>query len=270
MMHEKRTLRAGEMTVLHVEEPPMYRAVDVKRLPHGRFAPNVWRIQFGMNGYVYFCGLDTFGFAHREPKPDEEPRVKWAAYGSSITCGSVTTLYANSYIEQAATRLGWDVLNKGLSGSCMCEEAIAEGLAALDVDVLSLEIGVNMLVPFDEESFRARARRLLETVRKKSRARRVYCIDIFAHRAPILLNHEDGQYRHIAAFREIVRALVREMDDSRFVHIDGLSVAPDMTYLSTDLLHPSDQGHVRMGQNLANIIEADWSKEGIPCKSDMM
>lgn len=58
-----------------------------------------------------------------------------------------------SYIEQAAMHLGWDVLNKGLSGSCMCEEAIAEGLAALDVDVLSLEIGVNMLVPFDEEAF---------------------------------------------------------------------------------------------------------------------
>lgn len=263
MMHEKHTLRAGALTVLHVEHPPVYRQVDEDRLPRGRFAPNVWRIQLGMNGYVHFCGLDTFGFARRPPEAGEKPGVSWAAYGSSITCGSVTTLYSNSYIEQAALRLGWDVMNKGLSGSCMCEEAIAGYLAGLDVQALSLEVGVNMRVPFEEEAFRARVRRLFETVREKSRARRVYCIDIFANRAPILLDRQSGQYRHEEPFREIVRELVKETDDSRFVHIDGRAIARNLTYLSTDLLHPSDQGHILMGQNLAEIIGADWTKEEI-------
>ncbi|WP_318064964.1 hypothetical protein [Clostridium boliviensis] len=44
--------------------------------------------------------------------------------------------------------------------------------------------------------------------------------------------------------------------DQRFHLIKGEEVLKDFTYLSTDLLHPSDNGHIRMGANLAvRLIE---------------
>lgn len=255
LMHSKYTLKAGVRTVLHIEYPAMYKLVDVEQLPRGRFAPWVWRIQFGMNGYAYFHYLDTYGYSHRPPEKGEKPETLWAAYGSSITCGSVTTLYSNSYIEQAAMHLGYDVMNKGLSGSCFCEQAAADYLAGLPVDVLSLEIGVNMLIPFDEEEFERRVRYLLGKIKEKSPAKEIYVMDIFTNRAPILRDHRDNQYRHYQPFIEIVKQLVKEVGDSRMVQVDGKMVAEDLTYLSTDLLHPSDQGHIRMGKNLAALMK---------------
>lgn len=256
MMHSKHTLKAGICSVLHIEYPEMYGQIDTDCLPKGRFAPYVWRIQFGMNGYVYFHYLDTFGYSHRPPHKEEKPGTIWAAYGSSITCGSVTTLYSNCYIEQAAFWLGYDVWNKGLSGSCMCEPAAADYLAQLPVDVLSLELGVNMLVPFEAAEFEERVRYLLTQVSRKSPAKNIYVIDIFCNRAPFLKDHKNNQYRHYGAFKEIVKRLAGECNDSRIQYIDGQEIAGDLTYLSVDLLHPSDQGHIRMGKNLAAAMSS--------------
>ena len=112
LLHKKEVLKAGVCTVLHVEDPPIYETVDQEMLTRKQFAPWIWRIQFGMNGAIYFHYIDTYDNTLRPPKKEEKPDVLWAAYGSSITCGSVTNLYSNSYINQAAVRTGWDVMNK--------------------------------------------------------------------------------------------------------------------------------------------------------------
>lgn len=260
MVHAKYTLRAGLRTVLHVEYPEQYKQVEADRLPKGRFAPNVWRIQLGMNGYLLFHYLDTYGFECRPPQKGEKPETLWAAYGSSITCGSVTALYSNCYLEQTARRLGYDVLNKGLSGSCMCEPETARYLAELPVSVLTLELGVNMLIPFDETSFEERIRTFLQIVKEHSHAEEIYVIDIFANRGPILRDHSSHQYCHYDSFRKIVKQAVGQAGDDRMKWIDGQKIAGDCTYLSTDLLHPSDDGHIRMGENLAKAIQE--KKEG--------
>lgn len=119
----------------------------------------------------------------------------------------------------------------------------------------TLKAGVNMLVPFEKEEFEKRVRSLLWAVKEKSPARNVFVIDIFTNRSPILKNHEDNQYRHYGCFKEVIKKLVEETADDRIVHIDGAKVAEDLTYLSTDLLHPSDQGHIRMGIKLADIMK---------------
>lgn len=255
MLHKKHTLSAGKCTVIHVEYPEVYKQIETYKLPHNRFASNVWRIQFGMNGYLFFHYLDTYGFGRRPPYKEEKPEIVWAAYGSSITCGSVTSLYSNCYLEQAALRLGYDVMNKGLSGSCMCELEMGEYLAGLKVDVLSLEVGVNMMHPFTADTFEERVWKFLQIVKEKSSAVQIYVMDIFSHRASILKDHESEQYKHCNLFRSVVQKLVSDINDDRVKYISGLSVATDLTYLSTDLLHPSDQGHIRMGENLAKQME---------------
>nr|WP_314461150.1 SGNH/GDSL hydrolase family protein [uncultured Clostridium sp.] len=253
LFHRREVLKAGVCTVLHVEDPPVYEIVNQKMLTGKQFAPWIWRIQFGMNGAIYFHYIDTYENALRPPKREEKPEVLWAAYGSSITCGSVTNLYSNSYINQAAVKAGWDVMNKGLSGSCLCEVEVADYLAELSADVLSLEIGVNMVLFFEEEETSKRVRYLLETL-KKSPAGDIFVIDMFPNKGLIALDQDSAYYRHYRSFKEIVRQAASTVGDQRFHLIKGEDVLVDFTYLSTDLLHPSDNGHIRMGANLADQL----------------
>lgn len=250
LLHKREVLKAGICTVLHVEDSPVYEIVNQEMLTGKQFAPWIWRIQFGMNGAVYFHYIDTYADPLRPPKKEEKPEVLWAAYGSSITCGSVTNLYSNSYINQAAVVAGYDVMNKGLSGSCLCEKEVADYLSELPVAVLSLEIGVNMVLFFEEEETRKRVWYLLETL-KKSPAEDIFVIDMFPNKGLIALDQDSAYYRHYRSFKDIVRQAASAVGDQRFHLIKGEEVLKNFTYLSTDLLHPSDNGHIRMGVNLA-------------------
>lgn len=44
---------------------------------------------------------------------------------------------------------------------------------------------------------------------------------------------------------------------NNLIYIDGKSIMDSGSYLSFDLCHPSDYGHIRMGENLAEIVK-DW------------
>jgi hypothetical protein len=255
LLHTKYTLEAGKCTVLHIGKHEIYDGVDISQLTKDRFAPNVWRVLIGLGGNLYFNYLDTFGHEHRPPQIDEKPSIRWAAYGSSITCGSVSRLYSNSYINQAAIRLGYDVFNKGLSGSCYCENFVADYLAQLEVDILTLELGVNMVNFFDEVEFENRIIYLLKKLQSDSTADKIYVIDMFPNKGAIAKDINTKYYINYRAFKQIVRKVVKELADNRIINIQGEKVLKDYSYLSTDLLHPSDDGHIRMGENLAAMMK---------------
>lgn len=253
---QKNTLPAGQTTVLHMEVPAMEAQVNPAVLQGERFPSRVWRVLCGMNGYLHFNGLDTYGWPCRPPHPGEEPATRWLAYGSSITCGSVTTVYTNAYVNQAARRLGWDVLNKGLSGSCFCENQIADYLAGQQVDYMTLEVGVNMAPSFSAAEYAARLRCLLQTVRKNPSVKRFFVLDSFPNYGAW---HKDSTLpaaRHYAPFKQITRELAAETaaQDGRFMSLRGEEILQNGSGLSCDLLHPSDEGHILMGQALAEAI----------------
>lgn len=253
--HSVHRLKAGVLTVLHIERNEILESVREEQIPKGRFSFPVWRVAFGLGGDVYFHWLDTFGFGHRPPLAEEKPKLTWAAYGSSITCGAACQLYSNCYLEQAALRLGVDVENKGLSGSCLCEPEVSDYLASLQVDVASLEVGVNMMLRFTDEEFHKRLSYLLETM-KTNRAQKIFVIDMFPNKGLITADMGSSNYRHYRSFKEITRELVGQIrrEDERFVSVKGEDVMKELTYLSADLLHPSDNGHILMGGNLAEIM----------------
>ena len=255
---QKNTLTAGVTTVLHVDLPSMEDQVAPIALTGGRFSNTVWRVLCGMNGYLHFNRLDTYGWERRPPLPEEEPAVRWLAYGSSITCGSVTTVYSNAYVNQAARRLGWDVLNKGLSGSCFCEGQVADYLAQQEADYMTLEIGVNMAPSFRSSEYEQRVDYLLNTVQQNRRVRRFFVVDAFPNYG---LFHKDRQLpaaQHYQPFKESVRRLTQRMmeKDDRFVSLHGEDILTGSEGLSCDLLHPSDEGHILMGQTLAEQIRS--------------
>ena len=110
-----------------------------------------------------------------------------------------------------------------------------------------------MVVFFEEEETRKRVGYLLETL-KKSPASDIFVIDMFPNKGLIALDKDSAYYRHYRSFKEIVRQAALTVGDQRFHLIKGEEVLKDFTYLSTDLLHPSDNGHIQMGVNLADQL----------------
>lgn len=256
---QKRVLEAGKLTVLHIEQPEMFGQADWEivaenRKPYQRFPSCVWRVVCGMNGYLHFHYLNTFGFGHRPPFDYEKPAKTWLAYGSSITCGSGSLVYTGCYIEQAALQLGWQVLNKGLSGSCYGEKAVADYLALQQADVISLEIGTNMTAIFSPEEYEERIYGLLSALKEKSTAEKIFVIDIFPNKACFMKDSNALSCQRYPVFKKIMRNAVEHIKDSRMISIEGEKILPEFGYLSADFLHPSMEGHIRMGQRLAKIM----------------
>lgn len=253
MVHSRHVLKAGNRTVLHIEKPEILCQVDEAKLGRERFAPRVWRVSLGLEGGVLFHCLDTFGYGHRPPRTEEKPQLTWAAYGSSITCSAACAIYSNCYVEQAAARLGIDVWNKGLAGACFCEPETADYLASLPADVVSLEVGVNMTRRFDDGAFAKRTDYLFRKM-KSSSAKKIFVIDMFPNKGQIALDAGSDNYLRYRSFKAIVREQLKTIKDERFVGIHGEDVLCGLWGLSMDLLHPSDNGHVRMGEQLAKIM----------------
>ncbi|MFH1497106.1 MAG: GDSL-type esterase/lipase family protein [Verrucomicrobiota bacterium] len=249
-VHSIHRLEPGRINHIHVTElggpdPVVTRPAPAK----GRagFAPQVWRILLGRYPAIFF-NLETFGETRRPPTADETPARRWLAYGSSITNGASPGLHLNSYVYHAARIAGVDVLNQGLSGSCLCEPAVADYLGTRDdADIVTLEIGVNMRMSFTPEQFRERAARLLDAVTAKA-GRRVALVTAF----PNIATPENAARQD--AFCEILRKLHASGRWPGLELIEGGEVLDDIGDLSTDLIHPSDYGHARMGQRLGERL----------------
>jgi len=263
--HSQHRLPAGVITSLLIEEPAFFGQVDAVVLRSHRFAPSVWRLVFNQDAIVVYHHLDAFGHAVRPPAATETPARTWLAYGSSITFGANTLHPTNAYVQHAAHRLGVDVINKGLPGSCLCEPAMAHWLAtSLHWDFATFELGVNLAELATPEEFEARVRDLLATVHHAQPDRPIYAINIFPNRADHLLDRQALAAVNTPLFNSIVRDLVAELNHPAVRFIDGREILSGYSALHTDLVHPSDEGHLAMGENLAALIgnlQAPLNKE---------
>ena len=220
------------------------------------FAPQVWRVFLGRYPAA-FLGLDTYGYPHRPPTPEEVPAQTWLAYGSSITNGAAASIHHNAYIYHAARAAGLDVCNQGLSGSCHAEAAVAEYLAQRpDWHLLTLEIGINMRGGFTPEAFRARVSAMVDTVCRAHPAHRVVLITIYPNGASpgLTANPNAEATRREAAINQILREIADAGRYPNLTLIPGSDILEGGAGLSQDTVHPSDYGHAAMGRNLAAVI----------------
>lgn len=248
-LHSTHKLATGVKTSILINPPERFREVTPDILRQGMFAPNVWRV-VGTRSSLVLHGLDSFGHLVRPPHRDEKPRLKWLAYGSSITHSSW-----KGYPQQAAWRLGVDVLNKGLSGSCHFEPSTADFLAReVQWDFATLELGINVRGHMPPEEFTRRARYMVEEFAEAKPGCLVALITVYPnfsmHREEV---HND--YRNELAYNDILRGLAQEFADRNVRLIEGSDVLQEFSGLGIDLLHPTEFGHVRMGENLAAALK---------------
>ena len=247
--HSAHKLPAGLPVCIHLTPPDRFPVVTPETIRTGPFSPEIWRI-IASRSTLVFRGLNTYGHAVRPPTAEEKPRLKWLAYGSSITHSSW-----KGYPQQAAWRLGVDVQNKGLSGSCHVEDTTANFLARqCDWDFATLEMGINMREKFTAEEFARRARYIVEEFTTAKPGQPVVLITVFPNNVQYQTPPPPAWERE-QAFNESVRSLAKEFA-SRNVHlVEGSEVLGEFTNWGIDLLHPSEFGHVRMGENLANALK---------------
>jgi len=256
--HSRHTLKAGILTSLHIEKGTGFNSANPQAISKKRFDKGVWRILIGYSGYVFFNYIDTFGYSHRPPAQEEKPAIKWLAYGSSITYGGQATNYTNCYANQTALNINADLYNKGIAGSCRCEKQVADFFAEdrEHYDLITLELGINMLGVFTGEEFELRSSYLIKRVLESHLESEVFLITIFPHISSVTKNTASKNYISFYEFNEILRNQVKTIAASRLHLIEGSDILTDLSFITLDGVHPSDDGHIRMGMNLGGILKS--------------
>lgn len=241
------SIPSGQITCLRHAAPERFPLVAPELLRGGPFSPDVWRFVIGRTEAV-FHGLDAYGYEVRPPAPSEKPRLRWLAYGSSITESSW-----RGYPHQAAWRLGVDVLNKGLGDSCHIEPEVVDYLAdTLHWDFATCELGINMRGVFTTEEFARRARYLVRRFLEAKPGKPLVFITTTPNYALYLADDLQGKRNH--AFNAILRDLASEYAPQGVCLIEGADLLTDFCQLTADLVHPTELGHVQMGENLARLL----------------
>ncbi len=240
-------------TVITVTMPDQMNLYDPSKLPHFHFAPDVCRLL--MSGDCMFLhGIE--GTHRRPPHRSELPKIRYLAYGTSITQQGNATGPHLTYVEQAGIRLGADVLNLGTGGSAFCEPEIADYMAGRpDWDLATLDISVNML-KFPVDFFYRRASYMINTLCRSNPHRPVVCLTLFPYAREFgdtFMGLEDQGSPD--DFRRALHQAVADCPHENIYLIKGSEILDDISGLSPDLLHPGDQGMIFMGENLAQRLK---------------
>ena len=219
------------------------------------FWPCVTRLMMAGEA-VFFHGVEG---DVRPPKAEEIPKLRYLAYGTSITHGGAASAPHLCYAAQTARRLGADLVNLGVGGTAFCEKELADYIGSReDWDIATLALSVNMMAGrFSLEEFYDRVSYMVNTVAGSNTKRPVACITLFPHFRDFgeqFANENDVGTAE--DFREALRRAVRECPHPNAHLIEGREVLKDMGGFTPDLIHPSDNGMINMGENLARKLEA--------------
>lgn len=254
--HSVHTIPAGTVTTLHVETPPRMQSVESNLLDGHSFSTDVWRVIFGKDSCGIFCGLDTFGHKTRPPKGTEKPALKWLAYGSSITFGSKSSLITNSYVMQAARHIRADVFNKAISGSCFCDPCISDYFSTIKSwNLATLELGINMVGRFTEQEFEQRALSLVNQLLTSNPGKPVVLITPFPAHYQFAKNKSAESSQNFGRFCTALERIQKNSSSQDLFILSGSDILTDVGGLTTDLLHPSDDGHILMGFRLGERLK---------------
>ena len=256
IVYKKITIEQGKKSTFQLDAnvPFSGLAEGVLEKYRQRFSHNVWRIYVDdeMSHCVFYDVTALDGFV-RPPQKSEVPQKKWLAYGSSITHGAITCDTSISYIQHAARNLFVDVLGKGMSGSCFCEKEMANYFAREEWDFATLEIGANMYQSFKNKDFKKRAQYLIQTLHEEKPDNLIIVITPYPTISSLGNNQDLVSKRN--DFVKILEELVENIHSDNVIIVSGNEIMDSISYLSADLVHPSEYGHVRMGENLADILK---------------
>ncbi|WP_459194160.1 SGNH/GDSL hydrolase family protein [Halosimplex sp. J119] len=241
---------------LELSQPEALAGLDPEAAPDAAdaFDPRVCRLRF--EPWAPVAIHDVRGRC-RPPEPDEVPRTRYLAYGTSITEGASASASHLTYVSRVARDLGLDAENLGMSGSAYCEPAIADYVAGRDDwDAATLALSVNMANRgFTVEQFRERAANLVSTVADAHPDDPVVCATLFPYHADLQIG---GDRERARAYREALAEAVADCGRETVSLVDGRELT-GATGLTTDLLHPGDAGMETIADGIGAELRARLS-----------
>ena len=211
--------------------------------------PNLIRIIFDRGRFEL---LDVEGDVC-PPAEGQTPKKTILFYGSSITHGSNSMNNSNAWTAWVAHALSMDALNKGLAGSCRMEETTVSYLGALGRegkwDVAVLELGINAC-EWEEERRRIHVEKTLDHIAGQNPKKPIFVI------SPFYCDADYNGRGEPAAWRETIRAVVKERAYPNVTYIPGNEILSDMRGISTDGVHPSIYGIAEIAEKLTARMRA--------------
>ncbi len=248
--HTRYKLPHGVTTTISL--PYMVNTFDgqpPKCLHSGGFSTDVWRICLHRCA-VRFHDIETFGHPFLPLVPGDTPRIRWLAYGSSITHA-----WLDGHVFMAAKLLEVDVSNKGLGGGCYAEPEAAEFLVAQDWDFLTVELGINMIWDFSPKAFKDQIKRFLHILRKARPDKPIVMISPYRNGRESSPVPDPKAGDNLRTYRTILANIHAVAKDPQLTLIDGNEILDRINFLQCDLVHPSTHGHALMGMNLARQLQ---------------
>ncbi|MFI8293189.1 GDSL family lipase [Streptomyces sp. ms191] len=182
-------------------------------------------------------------------------RPRWLVHGDSITEGWWSTRPAYSWPATAGRELGLDTVNLGFAGGARGELPLAEQLASLPGDLLTLAFGTNCwaAVPCSASLLYETTRAFVTLVRQGHPDTPLLLL------SPVLRPAAETTGNALGATLGELRAAME--DAARDLVADGdehLTLLPGLPLLTpddlADGLHPNDRGHARLASAVAGAL----------------
>lgn len=222
----------------------------------------LWEVHFPWAASVVFQGLGVDDGCRVSPeKAEGPPKVRWLAYGDSITQGFTSYSGTGTWVWIASQLMGVEPINMGFGGAAFGEEIIAHYVASRpDWDLLTLTFGINNFGNGDTAAgVAAKYERFLDIVREAHPDKPVQCITPIITLPWDVEGEPTPRGESVQAFRDAIADGVnaRMATDSHLYLVNGLDCVGDAGGLE-DVVHPNNLGMRWFGKKVAEA----WAETG--------
>jgi lysophospholipase L1-like esterase len=190
------------------------------------------------------------------------PRRRWLAYGDSITEGWGASAPGRTWLATATRRLGLEAVNFGYAGSGRGELVVAEAMAAVPADVITLAFGTNCwgMIAFSEELLEATVRAFVASVRAGHPHTPIVAV------SPVVRPDAETTPNRLGATLAGLRAAYERAVFGLGTADAGITLVPGRDLVSAgqlaDGIHPDDAGHAALAAAVGPAVSAALQSAG--------
>ncbi|MEW2418463.1 GDSL-type esterase/lipase family protein [Streptomyces sp. NPDC046866] len=219
-----------------------------------------------------------------EPARDSGRRV-WLHHGSSISQGSNAVHPSGIWPALAASAGGVELVNLGFGGGALVDPFTARAMRDTPADLISVKLGINVV---NSDAMRRRAfapaiHGFLDTIREGHPTTPLLVVSPLlcpTHEGtpgPLMPDFDGGTLRFkatgdpadtaagrltLTVIRDVLAGIVEQRagEDPNLHYLDGRELYGQNDHAELplpDALHPSPEGHRRIGENFARLAFAD-------------
>lgn len=186
------------------------------------------------------------------PEKAQIPAKTLLTYGSSITHGSNSYTTPDTWAFVLAHRLGMDIRNLGMAGSCRMEPEVVEYIASEgeqgNWDAATLELGINV-IGWEDAAIREHVTNTIRQIAGRNPDKKIFVI------SPFYSNDDFFEKGNADRWRKIIPEICQMLRYENVVYIDGSDILGDVSLLSADVVHPNVFGVAQIADRLTQILE---------------